>query len=236
MEKIGISPGSLIVNLVNFLVVFGIFWYLAGKQLLKFFSDRKARIAKSLEDAKANEEMRAKIKEERTRVLSDAHAEAARDAETLHAEIDKQAKALRAAAEEEAKIIREKAEDDARHIKAVAIVDAGLLFKDVVIEAATRIVGKSLTIPENMLIEEDLLAVPPEALALPSPITVKSATELTVGQKDRIQAAYGQRNVQLMFVVELAILCGLVFQSGSQVVDASGLMRAKALQEALKAR
>lgn len=234
MEKIGVSPGQLIAQVVNFILLLILLHILVWKPLLRFLQERRVKIADALANAKVIEERRTQIEREREEVLHQAHAEATTYAETQRAEIDKQAKALITEAETRAKAICQKADDDARRIQASAIVDASLLFKDLVLEAAMRIVRGSLTLPENALREHDLLTVPSEALSLESPITVKSAIELTREERVRIQEAFGQR--ELTFAVELAILCGLVFQSGSQVVDTSGLMRARALQEALKTR
>ena len=77
MEKLGINLGYLIVQILNFVVIFVVLRAWVYKPLMAMLEKRRATIAQGLEDARIAEEARANAEKEKERILSEAQTKAA---------------------------------------------------------------------------------------------------------------------------------------------------------------
>ena len=124
MEKLGISLGLLVSQLVNFGLLAVILYLLLYKPVLRVLQERRERIARSMADIDAARESAARAQQEFDRKIAEAQrkaqeiiAQAAQNSEQVGAEIEAEA---RRKAEE----IRTKAHEEAIMEKTRLLADA----------------------------------------------------------------------------------------------------------------
>lgn len=144
MDALGITPGLLISQIFNFLLLMVILRLVLYEPVLKMLDQRKARIAQSMRDAERvaaaaqeAEADKAKVLDVARRDAQDIRAQAARDAERI-------AQDIRARAEQEATEIRMKAQDDAQKAAQRALSDANKQIAELAILATEQLLGREL--------------------------------------------------------------------------------------------
>ena len=113
MEKLGIAPGYLISQLINFGLLAVILYLLLYKPVLNVLHQRQARIARSMADADAARESAGKAQQEFDRRLGEAQRKAQDVIGQAAQAAEKVAADIRADAEREAEAIRQKAREEA---------------------------------------------------------------------------------------------------------------------------
>ncbi len=136
--------GTLIAQLVIFLLVLFILYRLAWGPLLRILNERRARIAQGVEATqKAMQELESAEKERQAKL-----EEARREAQALLDRITKQAddlrKELEAKAREQAEALIVKARAEIQQEREKAVQDLRLQVADLAVMAAGRIIGESL--------------------------------------------------------------------------------------------
>jgi F-type H+-transporting ATPase subunit b len=136
--------GTLIAQLVIFLLVLFILYRLAWGPLLKILNERRARIAQGVEATqKALQELAAAERERQAKL-----EEARREAQTMLDRITKQAEDLRkeleAKAREQAEALIAKARAEIQQERQKAVEDLRSQVADLAVMAAGRIIGESL--------------------------------------------------------------------------------------------
>ena len=115
MEKLGLNLGYLIVQILNFGIVFIALYVWIYKPLLGMLEKRRKTIAQGLEDARIAAEARANAEQEAAKILADAQSKAAATVREATERAQLAAKEVRAAAEaEEARKRREHESAEAR--------------------------------------------------------------------------------------------------------------------------
>ena len=136
--------GTLIAQLLIFLVMLGVLYRFAWGPLLKILNERRTRIAQGVEATqKALQELEAAEKERQAKL-----EEARREAQAILDRIAKQAEDLRkeleAKAREQAEALIAKARAEIRQEREKAVQDLRLQVADLAVLAAGRIIGESL--------------------------------------------------------------------------------------------
>jgi len=136
--------GTLIAQLVIFLVMLGILYRVAWGPLLRIRNERRARIAQGVEATqRALQELEAAEKERQAKL-----AEARREAQAMLDRITKQAEDLRkeleAKAREQAEALIVKARAEIQQERQKAVQDLRSQVADLAVMAAGRIIGESL--------------------------------------------------------------------------------------------
>jgi F-type H+-transporting ATPase subunit b len=136
--------GTLIAQLVIFLLVLFILYRLAWGPLLKILNERRARIAQGVEATqRALQELEAAEKERQAKL-----EEARREAQAMLDRITKQAEDLRkeleAKAREQAEALTAKARAEIQQERQKAVQDLRSQVADLAVMAAGRIIGESL--------------------------------------------------------------------------------------------
>ena len=136
--------GTLIAQLVIFLLVLFILYRLAWGPLLRILNERRARIAQGVEATqKAMQELEAAEKERQAKL-----EEARREAQTILDRIAKQGEDLRkeleAKAREQADALIAKARAEIQQERQKAVQDLRSQVADLAVMAAGRIIGESL--------------------------------------------------------------------------------------------
>ena len=136
--------GTLIAQLVIFLVMLGILYRVAWGPLLRILNERRARIAQGVEATqRALQELEAAEKERQAKL-----EEARREAQAMLDRITKQAEDLRkeleAKAREQAEALIVKARAEIQQERQKAVQDLRSQVADLAVMAAGRIIGESL--------------------------------------------------------------------------------------------
>ncbi len=144
MDQLGISPGLLVSQIVNFILLMVILRVTLYQPVLRMLDQRKERIAQSMKDAERvsaaaqeAEQEKARVLEEARREAQEIRAQATRDAERI-------AQDIRARAEQEATEIRMKAQQEARQQVEAALADANKQIADLAILATEQLLGREL--------------------------------------------------------------------------------------------
>ena len=136
--------GTLIAQLLIFLVMLGVLYRFAWGPLLKILNERRTRIAQGVEATqKALQELEAAEKERQAKL-----EEARREAQAILDRIAKQGEDLRkeleTKAREQAEALIAKARAEIRQEREKAVQDLRLQVADLAVLAAGRIIGESL--------------------------------------------------------------------------------------------
>jgi F-type H+-transporting ATPase subunit b len=136
--------GTLIAQLLIFLVMLGVLYRFAWGPLLKILNERRTRIAQGVEATqKAMQELEAAEKERQAKL-----EETRREAQAILDRIAKQAEDLRkeleAKAREQAEALIAKARAEISQEREKAVQDLRLQVADLAVLAAGRIIGESL--------------------------------------------------------------------------------------------
>jgi F-type H+-transporting ATPase subunit b len=144
LEKLGISLGLLVSQLVNFTLLAVLLYLLLYKPVLRMLNQRKERIARSMADVDAAREAAAKAQLEYDRKVADAQrkaqeiiAQAAQTGEQAGSEI-------KTAAQREADAIRQQAREDAAREKAQILSDVQKQIANLSMLATERVLGQAL--------------------------------------------------------------------------------------------
>jgi F-type H+-transporting ATPase subunit b len=146
--------GTLIAQLLIFLVMLGVLYRFAWGPLLKILNERRARIAQGVEATqRAIQELEAAEKERQAKL-----EETRREAQAILDRIAKQAEDLRkeleAKAREQAEALIAKARAEISQEREKAVQDLRLQVADLAVLAAGRIIGESLDLKKHRALIE----------------------------------------------------------------------------------
>ena len=231
MEALGLNLGYLIVQILNFIIIFLILSAFAYKPLLNLLNERRKRIAQGLEDAKIAAEARENAEQEAAEIIAKAQADAAERMRESTERAVAAEKEIIAEAEKESAKIRQDAVSEANQERERILAEVRGQIAALSMSAAQRLIGEALDEKrQRALIEEFFSGVKSgrvivledfEATGASAEIT--SAVPLTDQEKDTIRkdiiSKAGSQTVS--FRVDPAILGGLVVKIGDKVLDGS---------------
>jgi F-type H+-transporting ATPase subunit b len=234
MEALGINLGYLLVQILGIIALLLILTAFVYKPMLRVLDERKARIAKGLEDARQAAIARENADMEAKRILDEARAEAANMRREAVVAAEGAAKDVEAKAREDARGIIANAQSEATEERNRILADLRGQVAAISIAAANKLVGESLDEKrQHQLIDDFFSRVPAGVSELRGETAeVTSALPLTDAEKQAAMKTLGIQNVQ--FKVDPSILGGLVVRVGDRVVDDSVSNRMSALQESLR--
>ena len=234
MEALGINLGYLLVQILGITALLLILSAFIYKPMLRVLDERKARIAKGLEDARQAAIARENADMEAKRVLDEARAEASNIRREAVVAAEGAAKDVEAKAREDAKAIMANAQTEATEERNRILSDLRGQVAAISIAAANKLVGESLDEKrQHQLINDFFSRVPAEVAGLQGETAeITSALPLTDAERQSATRRLGAKDVQ--FKVDPSILGGLVVRVGDRVVDDSVVNRMNALQESLR--
>jgi F-type H+-transporting ATPase subunit b len=234
MEALGINLGYLIVQILGISFLLILLTGFVYKPMLRVLDERKARIAKGLEDARQASIARENADVEAKKILDEARAEASNIRREAVVAAEGAAKDVEARAREDARAILANAQTEATEERNRILADLRGQVAAISIAAANKLVGASLDEKrQHELITDFFSRVPAEVSELKGESAqITSALPLTDAEKQSAQKMLGVSNVQ--FNVDPSILGGLVVRVGDRVVDDSVANRMNALQESLR--
>lgn len=233
MDALGINIGYLGMQIILFVILFLVLRGYLYNPLIKVMEERKAKIAKGLEDARQAAIARDNADAEAKKILDDARAEAAKIRADASVQADEQASSILAKAGEDAKAVVANAVEEAEAERNRILADMRSQVAAIALAAANKVVGASLDESrQRALIDNFFAAVPAEATAVSGEsAVVTSALPLTDAEQAKIKDSLKAASVE--FKVDPSILGGLVVRFGDQVVDNSVASQMSALRESL---
>ena len=144
LENLGINIGYLIIQILGIIILYLAIKGWLSEPITRTLEERKARIAKGLEDARQAAIARDNADAEAKKILDAARAEAASIRSDATVQAEDAAKSIRKAADEEAAGIREAARADAETERDRILADLRSQVASIAIAAANKLVGDGL--------------------------------------------------------------------------------------------
>ena len=144
MAQLGISPGLLISQIVNFLLLMVILRMVLYEPILNMLGQRKERIAQSMKDAERASAAAQEAELEKDKVLDVARREAQEIRAQATRDAEKIAQEVRSRAEADAAEIRMKAQSDAQKQTDATLADANKQIAELAILATEQVLGREL--------------------------------------------------------------------------------------------
>lgn len=243
MEALGLNLGYLLVQILNFALVFIVLRAFVFKPIMDLLDKRRKSIAQGLQDAQVAAEARANAEKDAQEILTKAQAEA-----------NQNIREATERAEVVSKEIMAQAESDAAKAREAALADAGLerdrMLADVrgqvaalAMAATHKLIGDALDEKrQRALIDEFFSGVKSgEVIVLEdtglsgASAEIISALPLTEEEKEIVRQDITSKtgSQTVTFRVDPSILGGLVVKVGDKVLDGSVSGQLESLQQSL---
>lgn len=243
MEALGLNLGYLLVQILNFALVFIVLRAFVFKPIMDLLDKRRKSIAQGLQDAQVAAEARANAEKDAQEILTKAQAEA-----------NQNIREATERAEVVSKEIMAQAESDAAKAREAALADAGLerdrMLADVrgqvaalAMAATQKLIGDALDEKrQRALIDEffsgvksgEVVVLEDSGLSGAS-AEIISALPLTEEEKEIVRQDITSKtgSQTVTFRVDPSILGGLVVKVGDKVLDGSVSGQLESLQQSL---
>jgi F-type H+-transporting ATPase subunit b len=246
MEALGINLGYLLVQILNFGIVFVVLRVWAYTPIVNMLEQRRERIAKGLEDARVASEARENAEADAEKILSEARSKASAEAREVTQRAEEQAKEIRTAAEGEAGKAREKALADVEAERVRVLGDMRGQVAALSVAAAQKLIGENLDAKRQRGLIDDFFSgvksgkvtvlegagdVAGDNAVVTSALPLTKKEEDTV-KKDVLKKLGGKGDVA--FQVDPNILGGLVVRVGDKVLDGSVSGQLSSLRQSLR--
>ena len=144
MDALGINLPGLVTQLVSFLILFAVLWMVLYKPISKAMGDRSKKIQDSLEAADKAQEEANSSREAMEKQISDSRVEGQKMIANAKDIADRFKEEELVKAREEIKAEKKRAEADIQRERDAAIEGLRREFASIVVDAAEKIVEKSL--------------------------------------------------------------------------------------------
>jgi F-type H+-transporting ATPase subunit b len=232
MDKLGINLGYLLVQIINFVIMFIVLKEWVYKPLINMLEKRRATVAKGLEDARVAAEARANAESEADKLISEAQAKAGAVIRDASDRADQVGKDIRAQADAEADKAKSAAMLEVTEERNRMLSELRGQVAALAIAAAQKLVGEALDEKrQHALLEEffsgvksgKVIVLEGKSLQGKS-ASVTSALPLSAAEKDSVQKDIMGKlgsDAAVSYDVNPSILGGLVIKVGDQLIDGS---------------
>ena len=245
MEALGINLGYLLVQILNFAIIFVVLRVWVYKPILGLLERRRERIAQGLEDARVAAEARANAEKEAQAILGRAQADANQKVRESAERAEQVAREIHAAAEKDAAAVRQAAAGEAEQARSAALGELRGQVAALAIAAAQKLIGESLDEKrQRHLVQEFFSGIKEGRVVVLEGETlqgasaeVTSALPLTEAEQDTVRKQLAKplgAGAPLSFRVNPAILGGLVIRVGDKVIDGSVAGKLEGLRQSLR--
>jgi len=245
MEALGINLGYLIVQILNFAILFVVLRAWVYKPIVGMLEKRRQAIEQGLEDAKVAAEARANAEKAAEDILAEARKEASRLVRAATERAEQAAAEVKAQAEHEAEEARKGALAEGEKLKEQALGELRGQVAALAIAAAQKIIGETLDDRrQRALIQEFFSGVSKgkvvvlEGQALKGESAeVTSALPLTAEEQAIVKKEIVDKlgaQIEPSYRVDPSILGGLVVRVGDRVIDGSVSARLTTLGQNLQ--
>lgn len=158
MEKLGINPGMLFSQIVNFTLMVVLLTMLLYKPILRMLNERRERIAKSLADVDAAREAAARAQQDYDRRIVEAQREAQEIIARASQASEQVAAEIRAEAQREAETIRQRAREEAAQERAHVLAEVQSQIASLSMLATERVLGQAVDANTQRQLVDQFLA------------------------------------------------------------------------------
>lgn len=242
MEALGINSGYLLVQILNFIILFLVLKRWVYDPLLNVLTKRRQTIAEGLENARIAAEQRANAEEEAAKIITEAQAKAAEIVREATTRADASAQDIKSNAEAEAQKILELARVEAEKEKASVLEKMRPQIVSLAVTATQKLLGEALDEKRQHAllkeffsgVKESKVVLLDEKEVLEGETEVISALPLTQEEQEVIRNDLLKKGSQSVnFRVDPGILGGLVIKAGSKLLDNSMAGKLDALRHEL---
>jgi len=245
MQALGINLGYLIVQILNFAILFVVLRAWVYKPIVGMLEKRRQAIEQGLEDAKVAAEARANAEKAAEDLLAEARKEASRLVRAATERAEQTAAEVKAQAEHEAEEVRKGSLAEGEKLKEQALGELRGQVAALAIAAAQKIIGEALDDRrQRALIQEFFSGVTKgkvvvlEGQALKGESAeVTSALPLTPEEQAIVKKEIVDKlgaQIEPSYRVDPSILGGLVVRVGDRVIDGSVSARLTSLGQNLQ--
>ena len=245
MKALGINLGYLLVQVLNFLILFVVLRKWVFIPIVELLERRRATMEQGLQDAREAAEARANAEVEAESILDKARQEAAKVVREAGERAGNTAIDIKNEAERQAMHIREVAKDESEQAKIQALRDLRGQVAALAIAAAQKVIGEALDEKRQRALINDFFSgvrdgkvvlLEDEKLTGTS-AEVTSALPLTDKEQDLVKREVLSRlggGATVSFRVETDILGGLVIRVGDKALDGSVAGKLESLRQTLE--
>lgn len=233
MEALGINPGYLVAQILNFLLILVLLRAWAYEPVLNGLRQRRERIAKSLEDARIAEEARANAERDAQARIAQSQQESQRVVADASQRAEQAASGIRTQAEAEARRIVETARAEAELERNRALGDLRDQVVALSMAAASRVIGSSMDQNRQREMINDFFARLPADVRAPGAASAEITSALPLSAEEQARAKKELGVTDATFKVDPKILGGLVVRVGDRVIDASASGQLDAMRQSL---
>jgi len=144
VEGLGINWSTLLAQIVNFLILFGLLYFFAYRPILRMFDERSRRIRESVEQAEQVREEAGRAEEENKRKLEAAAKEGQEAIARAMRAGDEARQRAQQEAKGEAQALVEKARQEIQRERDEVLGELREEFADLAVAAAEKVIEKSL--------------------------------------------------------------------------------------------
>jgi F-type H+-transporting ATPase subunit b len=245
LDAIGINLGYLMVHTANFLMMVLILSALVYRPVLTALDSRRARISKSLEDARVAAEARENAEREANQIISDAQAKSSQVLREATERADAAAREVKAQVEAEAEREREIAIAEIQQERERILSDLRGQVASLSIAVAQKIIGETLDEKrQHALVDEFFSGIRGGRVTILEDLSmngeasaeVVSALPLSAEEKETVKRDLLNKlgtQATVTFRVDPSILGGLIVRVGDKVWDASVAGKLEGLRQSL---
>jgi F-type H+-transporting ATPase subunit b len=248
LEQLGINLGYLLVQILNFGILFLVLYGWVYKPLLNMLEKRRQTVAQGLEDARVAAEARANAEREAEHVLNDAQVKAAEILREANERAEAVEREIRQDAEKEIVQARESALAEVEQERNLILSNLRGQVVSLAMAAAQRLIGESLMVDDerqHALLKEFFSGVRGGQVSTLEGVKLDNATaevtsalplneeEKEIIRKEILKTGEGAGG-NVNFRVDPSILGGLVVRINDRVIDASVNAQLQELRQTLQ--
>jgi F-type H+-transporting ATPase subunit b len=245
LEALGINLGYLLVQILNFAIMFVVLRAWVFMPIVALLTRRREAIAQGLEDARVAAEARANAEHEAQQILAKAQQDAAHIVREATERAEKAALEIRVGGEHEAGRLREEAAATAEQAKLQTLAELRGQVAGLAIAAAQKLIGETLDEKRQRSLVADFFSglqagkvvVLEDQGLTGSSAEVTSALPLTPEEQATVRGQVMRQmgdGATISFRVDPRILGGLVIRVGDKVLDGSVAAQLESLRQSLR--
>lgn len=233
MDALGINLGYIVMQILLFIILFLVLRGYLYEPILRTLEERKARIAKGLEDSRQSSVARENADAEAKKVLDAARLEAAKMRQDAAAQAQDTADGIVAKANDDAKAVVAQAVTDAEAERNSILAELRGQVASIAIAAANRLIGEALDEKRQHALISDFFAKVPANVSSLSGAHAEVTSALPLTEAEKASVAQTVRAENITYKVDPTILGGVIIRVGDQIVDNSVASQMSAMKSAL---
>jgi F-type H+-transporting ATPase subunit b len=240
LEKLGINLGFIIVQIVNFLLIFIVLRKWAFIPIANVLETRREKVAQGLEDARVAAEARENAEAEAEKILAEAQTKASEIVREASTRAEEAARDIKAAADKEAAGARKQALAEIEAERNAVLGEVRGQIAALAMAATQKLVGEALDEKrQHALIDEFFSGIKAGKVVVVEPVegtsaVITTALPLTGKEQETLKKEVLKGKGEVVYRVDPSILGGLVVRVGDKVLDGSVAGKLDSMRQKLK--